>query len=264
MPSPPRTLPLDAPPFVERLYRRGDRVPEDASAFPFTIPCLATLDLRFKRRMAFFVGENGSGKSTVLEALAALSNLPVAGGSKNELADAHGPERDSALAPFLRAAFRKRPAYGYFFRAEFQAHFASLLDDRERDPDFWGDPYGRYGGRSLHTRSHGEAFLSVLQSFGSGLFLLDEPEAALSPQRQLSLLSLMARLLSDGATQFVVATHSPILLTFPGAQIVDFDAPGLPDTTLQETKHYAITRGILEHPQLYWRHLLPDASPGDE
>jgi predicted ATPase len=252
------------PPFVDRLYRRTDRVPEDEDVFPFTLACLPTLDVRLTSPMSFFVGENGSGKSTVLEALASLAQLPVGGGSKNELAGTHAPERDSALSPYLRAAFRKRPTAGYFFRAEFQAHFASLLDDRKADPDFLADPYGRYGGRSLHTRSHGEAFLSVLQSFGHGLFLLDEPEAALSPQRQLSLLSLIARRIAGGRAQFVVATHSPILLTYPGAQIIDFDQPGLPDTTLRETKHYAITRGILEHPERYWRHLLAGDAPSDE
>src|SRR5690606_31720317 len=96
---------------------------------------------------------------------------------------------------------------GYFLRAEFQAHFASLLNQRRDDPDFDSDPYAKYGGRSLLTRSHGEAFLAVMQSFSRGLFLLDEPEAALSPQRQLALLAHMARLVKRRQAQFIVATH---------------------------------------------------------
>lgn len=258
------TVPSRRPAFVERLFRRADREPPDAGAYPFSVPCFSALDLRFTRPITFFVGENGSGKSTVLEALAALSNLPVGGGSRNELGSGHAPERDSELSPFLRASFNRKPLAGYFFRAEFQAHFASLLDARRHDPDFTADPYGRYGGRSLHTRSHGEAFLAVLESFRDGLFLLDEPEAALSPQRQLTLLQIMARLVSNGRTQFVIATHSPILLTFPDAQIVDFDAPGLPQVGVRETRHYTITRGILEHPEIYWRHLLSEDAAEDD
>jgi predicted ATPase len=124
----------------------------------------------------------------------------------------------------LRPSFSRRPTDGYFLRAEFQAHFASLLDARKEDVDFIGNPYQLYGGRSLHTRSHGEAFLAVLQNrIREGLFFLDEPESALSPQRQLALLVLMHELVAEGRSQFVVATHSPILMTYPGAAIISFD-----------------------------------------
>jgi len=191
-----------------------------------------------------------------LEALAALCRLPVSGGGRNELADKHGPEQDSPLAGALRPVFRKRPADGYFLRAEFLAHFASLLDIRAADRDFRGDPYQRYGGRSLYTRSHGEAFLAVLQNrVGAGLFLFDEPESALSPQSQLALLMLMNGMAAGGKSQFVIATHSPILLTYPGADIVSFDSPRLPHVNIEETTHYQITRGILSDPELYWKHL---------
>ena len=112
---------------------------------------------------------------------------------------AHGPEEDSALSRALRVSMRRHPRDGYFFRAEFEAHFASLLDARAKDPDFDGDPYARYGGRSLHARSHGEAFLDIIGNrMGQGLYLLDEPESALSPQRQLGLLAMMSDLLGRG------------------------------------------------------------------
>jgi len=138
-----------------------------------------------------------------------------------------------------------------------QANFASLLDERRDDPDIWGDPYTRYAGRSLHAQSHGEAFLAVmLNRMRSGMFIMDEPESALSPQRQLALLVRMAELVRAGKSQFVIATHSPILLTFPDADIVNFDEAPLRSVHLEETSHYQITRGILEDPQSYWRHLL--------
>lgn len=181
------------------------------------------------------------------------------GGGRNELPDAHGPHLRSELAPALRASFARKPPDGYFFRAEFQAHFASLLEQRRQDPDFLGSPFTRYGGASLHTRSHGEAFLVMLVSWmHPGMVIMDEPEAALSPQRQLTLLARMARLGAGGGVQFVVATHSAILLTLPGATIVSFDGGQLKEVGLEETPHYQITRGILESPARYWKHLMRD------
>lgn len=208
--------------------------------------------------MTFFVGENGTGKSTVIEAIAALCRLPVAGGGRHDVAAHHGPERTSVLAGALRPSFRRRPRDAYFLRSEFQAHFATLLDQRKEDPEFTmpGDPYQSYGGRSLYTRSHGEAFLAILQNrIRSGLLLFDEPESALSPQRQLVLLAHMSNLVANGDTQFIIATHSPILLTYPGAQILSFDGDGVRGVSLGETSHFQITKGILHNPASYWKHL---------
>src|SRR5262249_16760574 len=113
---------------------------------------------------------------------------------------------------------------------------------------------GRYGGKSLHHRSHGEAFLEVFRNrVHDGLFLVDEPEAALSPQRQLALMYLLRDRVERGRTQFIIATHSPILLTFPGAAIVSFDEGALRRVALTETTHYQITRGVLECPERYWK-----------
>lgn len=252
------TMTPQPPPYLERLTLLPERV-ADPSAFPFAIPSLQGLDLRFRSKVTFFVGENGSGKSTLLEAIAEVCRLPVWGGSRNELADPHGPESRSPLAPALRPSFRKPPRDGYFFRAELQAHFASLLDERKDDPWFLGDPYQLYGRRSLHTRSHGEAFLAVMQGrIGSGIYLLDEPEAALSPKRQLALLAQMAHVAATEEVQFVLATHSPILLTYPGAEILSFDDGPVAPIELRETSHYAITKGILDRPEVIWRHLRPE------
>ena len=236
-----------------------ERIP--SNEYPFHLPLVRSLDLTFTSPVTFFVGENGTGKSTVIEAVAALCRLPVSGGSRNELAANHGPDSASPLANVLRPSFRRRPRDGYFLRAEFQAHFASLLDARKADPDFtrYGDPYASYGGRSLHTQSHGEAFLAILQHrIRSGLFLFDEPESALSPQRQLVLLAHISEMLAAGKSQFLIATHSPILLTTPGAQILTFDGDVVREITLEETSHYQITRGILQNPNAYWKHLRSD------
>lgn len=241
-------------------YLIGLKVLPEAVAgteYPFNLASIRSLDLRITRAVTFLVGENGTGKSTTIEALAELCGFPASGGGRNEFAATHGPEPEAALTTALRPAFRKRPRDGYFFRAEFQSHFASLLDRRRRDPDFIGDPYGRYGGRSLYTRSHGEAFLAVFQErVGEGLYLFDEPESALSPQRQLTLLAHMATLAASGRSQFVVATHSPILLTFPGAEILSFDGDAVHPVRLEDTTHYQITRGVLESPERYWKHLV--------
>lgn len=241
-------------PYLRRTYLRSDRTLDEAT-YPGSIPFVPTLDVEFNTPVTFFVGENGSGKSSLLEALVSLSGLPVAGGGKNDLADGKPPENEATLAHHLHISFAKRPRHAFFFRAELQAHLANRLDQRRDDPDFGGDPYMVYGGQSLHTRSHGEAFLAVLNNqLKNGLYFLDEPESALSPQRQLALLAAMFQSENEGA-QFVIATHSPILLTYPGARILSFDGGSIAPVELVDTPHYQITRGILEHPERYWRHL---------
>lgn len=246
---------MPSPPYLDRILLKEGVITDDHK-FPFNLPFVRELDITFDNEVSFLVGENGSGKSTVIEAIAQLCRLPVGGGGRNDLAGENSPHAESELAPALLGSFFTKPKDGYFFRAEFQAHFASLLDQRAEDPDFLGDPYSRYGGCSLHRRSHGEAFLSVFESWmRPGIILMDEPEAALSPQRQLSLLRMMSELVQQGGTQLIIATHSPILLTFPGASIFNFVDDELKKVTLEETAHFQITKGILDNPERYWRHL---------
>ena len=236
------------PPDQQKLPRR--------ERFPFNFAWIEELDLKFPNAVTFFVGENGSGKSTLLEAIAGLSGFPVWGGGRNDLADQFGPEKESELAQAMYPHFKKRPRDGYFFRAEYYAQFASLLDARKQDEGFEEDPYMRYGGKSLHTRSHGESFLELMDSrLTSGLFLLDEPESALSPKRQLALMALMLDRVKKGKSQFIVATHSPILMTFPGATVVSVDSPTLETIDYRESDHFLLTQGILDHPERYWKHL---------
>ena len=233
--------------------------------YPFSLSWLSPeFQLDFTNSVTFFVGENGSGKSTLIEAIAALCRFPVSGGGANDATNRFGPEKESELAQSLYPHFKKRHRDGYFFRAEFYAHFANLLDERARDPEFKGangekmDPFRRYGGKSLHARSHGESFLALLQNrFNSGVYLMDEPESALSPQRQLTLLAMIADRVSKGKSQFIIATHSPILMTYPGATIINFDSTSLETIALEDTNHYTLTRDILQNPAMYWQHLLP-------
>lgn len=257
--------PLPGPVCLRSLRIDPSRV-EDWSVYPFHLPFVRGLDLRFDERITYFLGENGSGKSTLLEAIADLCRLPVEGGGKTEFdGSAQSTAPRSPLARALEAQFPLRPWDGYFVRAENLVRLADLLEQRERDPDFDHDPYFSYGGRSLHARSHGEAFLALFEHRiqPGGVVIMDEPEAALSPQRQLALLAFLDELVGGG-TQVFIATHSPILMTFPGARLLAITETGIAETRLEDTSHYRITRGILEHPERYWRHLRgadPPAGP---
>lgn len=244
------------PPYLLGLQLIAERVP-DFEQHPFSVPCIRSLDLSFSSRVTFLVGENGSGKSTLLEGVASVCRLPLSGGGRQDLAAQHGPRGETSLAAALRPRFRERPRDAYFFRGEFSAHFASLLDQRRADPDFRGDPYASYGGQSLHTRSHGEGYLTLMnERIGSdGIYLLDEPEAALSPQRQLALLAVLADRLNAGTSQFIIATHSPILMTIPGAEILLIDGASISAVPLEDTEHYQITKAVLQNPASFWKHL---------
>lgn len=234
----------------------------DWNVYPFNLPYVKGLNLRFTSPMTMIVGENGAGKSSLIEAIADVCRLPVEGGGRPELDTRPDSDRQrSELARGLTASFQNQPHDGFFVRAENLVRFADLLEERARDPEFHGDPFRHYGGRSMHQQSHGEAFLSIfkhrLQS--GGVIVMDEPESALSPQRQLELLALLWQFVEAGNTQIFIATHSPILMTFPGASLLEISEQGIQSVRLQDTGHYQITRSILESPERYWRHLRGDA-----
>jgi len=237
-------------PYLLGVYTVRERLPEPGG-FPFDLPFVQRLDVDLSATVTFLVGENGSGKSTFLEGLADLCGYPSTGGGKNEIADARAPGAE--LAAVLRPKFRQRPRDGFFFRAETTFGFSDLLDRRRDDPDFLGNPYAQYGGRSLHKRSHGEAFLAILENrVRQGLFLFDEPESALSPKRQLAFLRWLTRRVSEGRCQFIIATHSPVLLTLPGAVIRTFDDPALPVVRLEDTEHWSVIRGVVRDGPRFW------------
>jgi len=212
----------------------------DPGAFPFSIPAVANLyDLDFHQDVTFFVGENGSGKSTVLEAIAIAMGFGAQGGTKNVRLD--DPGDISELHNFLRV--RKSYEYpkdGYFLRAESFYNVATYMDEV-------GYLVG-YGGKSLHKRSHGESFMAVLfkKLKGKGLYLLDEPEAALSPSRQLIALTRIHELVKK-KSQFIIATHSPIILAYPHSKIILFDNDGWREISYEETEHFSVTADFLNN-----------------
>lgn len=226
----------------------------DPSRYPFSIPAVARLGrLVFDPAVTLLVGENGSGKSTLIEALAIKCGFNPEGGSKNFTSSSRPSE--SALHEHLRLARgTRRERSGFFLRAETMFNVAT---EAEREG------YGAYGWTELHERSHGEGFLWVLlHKFGPrGLYLLDEPESALSPQRQLTFLTRLHDLVRQGA-QFVISTHSPIILAYPNATIYQLDEAGIKAVSYRETEHYQVTADFLKNPDLLLRQLLmePDDS----
>jgi len=223
----------------------------DQTRFPFSIPAFAGgVEIAFTSKVTFLVGENGSGKSTLLEGIAAACGFPLRGGTTDHRTDAELD--DAPLARALRLAWRPKVSAGFFFRAESFFNFAVFIDAV-------GD-LERYGGDAhLHSQSHGESFLSLFRNrFTEGLFLLDEPEAALSPQRQLAFLKVLHDLERDGRSQFIIASHSPILLHYPGATILSLDGPSIEAVTPNETEHVRLTKDFLDNPALYLRAVLAD------
>jgi predicted ATPase len=233
-----------------RLLR--DQV-EDPHRYPFTVPALVTFArLALTSQICFFVGENGSGKSTLLEAIAVAAGFGAEGGSRN-FSPSTSDEAATAtpLADALRLSWSRKLTRGFFLRAESFFNVATAVDDL-------GVADG-YGGRSLHQQSHGESFLSLVEHRFSpgGLYLLDEPEAAVSPQRQLTLLALLHHLVEASRdTQLIIATHSPILLALPGAQIVSFDGDELEDVAYEDVPAVQVTRSFLQRPEWWLERLL--------
>lgn len=264
--------------------RRVDKkatYPRNAQTFPFNVPALAHLEhLEFTAPVTFFVGENGSGKSTLLEALAVAAGLPAVGSEETDRDRSLAPVRE--LARHLKLTWRRRTHRGFFLRAEdffgFARRLSAIQAELEAEmaaleSEYAGRstqarnlarmPYARelgelrrrYGA-GLDAQSHGESFLLLFQQrfVPDGLYLLDEPEAPLSPLRQIGLLSLLKEMTAQGG-QFIIATHSPILMAFPGAQILSFDHTPPRPIPWEELEHVTLTRAFLNDPQAFLAHL---------
>jgi predicted ATPase len=242
---------LSAKPYLRDISMRDDDH-IDVDRYPFNIPAVRDLNrLSFHPDVTFFVGENGAGKSTMLEAIAVAMGLPAEGGSRNV---SRQQQEVSPLQRVLRLSKGyKTPRWSYFLRAESAFDVISYIDAT------WKDSFpSRQPPRSLHQSSHGEAFMQLLLDLGpDGFYLLDEPEAALSPNRQLAALSAIDQLVKRGS-QFIIATHSPILLAYPNAKIMVFDQAGLSEVAYEDTEHYAVTRDFLNHYQRRIEQLLGD------
>lgn len=253
----------------------------DGDDFPFTVPVIRSLsEIQFKAPVTFFVGENGSGKSTVMEALACAVESITVGSESVKTDKTLAPVRK--LAKYFKLAWSRRTRKGFFMRAEdFFGYARSMRETREEleeelsnvDRDYKGrsklaqdlarSAYSgqlaamknRYG-KDLDHFSHGEAFLNLFQArfVPSGLYLLDEPEAALSPSRQLSFLSALRQMVEQEA-QFVIATHSPIILAYPGAQILHFHEGVIREVKYNDLEHVNLTRDFLANPEAFLRYL---------
>ena len=269
---------------LDSLYLRN--TPEE-EVFPFTLPIIKSLEepIKFTSNITFFVGENGSGKSTLLEGIAAKLNLPVAGNASIDLDPAL--ENARFLAKYLSLGQQNKSNSGFFSRAEdfigfvknIQRQIAELNAEINEIQDTWtgGDisyAIGAVKGErdaliqrytaDLDAMSHGEGFLKFFVSriTGKGIYLIDEPEAALSPQRQLSLISLLISKVKEVDAQFIIAIHSPIIMAIPGARILEFKEGKITEVKYQETEHYQLTKLFLENPEGVLRGLSGNYSGG--
>lgn len=240
---------------IEIVLKR--EIIENFSEFPFSLDAFRNFDrLRLHPKVTFFVGENGSGKSTLLEAIAVANGFNPEGGSKNfgfSTRDSHSP-----LDKYIRCSRGvKKPKGGYFLRAESFYNVATEIEALDREFSFGPPIIDSYGGKSLHEQSHGESFLALLMNrfSGNSLYILDEPEAALSPSRQMSMLSRMHELATDNC-QFIIATHSPIIMAYPEADILVLGDDGMVKTAYEETEHYQVMKSFLGNRERMLRELL--------
>jgi predicted ATPase len=246
---------------LKKITLMRDRV-ENWESYPFLVPAIRCFeDLTLKSRICFFAGENGTGKSTLLEAIAVHYGFGREGGTRNFQNDTTDSNHSvNPLVRALRLSFDKRTGAGYFLRAESFFNSVSYMDRLDEEDAPLSPPIKAfYGGRSLHTRSHGETFFKLLElKFQrNGLFLLDEPEAALSPQRQLAFLVLLHDVLKKWKdSQFIVSTHSPVLLGYPDAQIVSFDDGRLHEIAYEDTAPLQIVRRFVNERESFLRDLL--------
>ena len=257
-------------PYVTRLSLDLDRT----HPFPYNVPAIRfARDLELSAPVTFLVGDNGTGKSTLLETLAVrlgLANMSGAGYGREDFAAAR------ALAPQLRLERGMDRDVGFFFRAEdFSEYLSGLRQNTAAIRSEWrelegevpehiiremerGQNYARYEmnkqyGQDLHAFSHGEAYLQIIAQRvrGRGIYLFDEPEAALSPAKQLMLMQTIRDHLATLNSQFIIATHSPVLMGLPGARLYEITADGMEATDYESTEHYRITKGFLNYPELY-------------
>lgn len=234
--------------YIRSIELDRENVPS-FSEYPFNLSAIRNLQsLSLHPKVTFIIGENGSGKSTILESIAIAYGFNAEGGTKNFNFTSRATH--SNLSNYIKVVKgTKRPRNSFFFRAESFYNFASNIDDLDIEDSFGPPIINSYGGRSLHEQSHGESFFAVfLYKFtGEGIYILDEPEVALSPSRQMSMLTRMHELVKEGS-QFIIATHSPIIMAYPQAVIYQIKER-FEQIEYKETEHYQVTQSFLNNTQ---------------
>lgn len=241
--------------YINSVYLNSKIDPESYMSRLPAVKHLVNAPLLFTSDITFFVGENGTGKSTLLEAIAIAYGFNPEGGSKNF--NFHTEESHSNLYEHITISRSKYAKDGFFLRAESFYNVATNIDDMDREPAASAPIIESYGGVSLHRQSHGESFLSLIKNRfgGKGVYILDEPEAALSPSGLLTLIACIGNLLKMDS-QFIIATHSPMLMTFPGAVIYQFTESGIESVSYRETQHYQLSKRFLDNPEKMLKDLL--------
>jgi predicted ATPase len=245
-----RNKPINLPaPYLRRVWLESERV-TNPEAYPFCLPFLLNgFELGFDHAITIIVGENGTGKSTLLEGIVALAGFDEAGGGKGHMPVDHSRAMEvmgGQLSKALRASWLpKITGGGWFFRAETFFSVARYLDEVNREPGSGGTP------PDFLSHSHGEGFLRFFEERcqRQGIFIFDEPESALSPARQIEFLKLMRRMDDIGHCQIIMATHSPMLMAYPGAQLLRLTKYGLEPVTVKETDHYKVMREFCADPK---------------
>jgi predicted ATPase len=242
-----RNKPINLPaPYLKRVWLEPSRI-TDREAYPFCLPLLRDdFELSFDRAITIIVGENGTGKSTLLEGIAVLAGYDEAGGGKGYMPVDHSNAVEvmgGRLSTALRASWLPRITNGWFFRAESFFSVARFLDQAARD-------VGKLPPNFL-SYSHGEGFLRFFEERcqKQGIFIFDEPESALSPSRQIEFLKLMRRMENIGHCQIIMATHSPVLMAYPNARLLRLTKYGLEPVTVKETDHYKVMREFCDDPK---------------
>ena len=244
------------PPFVKSIALRREWV-NSFDEFPYCVPAVKNLHtLELHPRVTFFVGENGTGKSTLLEAIAVAEGFNAEGGSRHAMfktKDTHNADLPGKLQ-IGRPGRKMARSDSFFLRAESFYNLSTYIDELGASHS--------YGPVPLHQQSHGEAFMALMTQRlgGNGFYLFDEPEAALSPQRQLAFLVALHDLVQAGS-QFIIATHSPIIMAYPDALIFHFTEDGIAPIAYQDTDHYKVTRAFLTRTDKMLHDLLSQEEP---